>query len=302
LGILWGVGGRPPTAQPEAMPAVRVVGSASRVVEAPGFSIDELVGNVATGQDTISVARVSAKAGTSEPWLTVHYTEWLCVTSGTMVITPGTADGSAGAPVEVKAGQTVEIAPGTRFQPSFPADTEYIPVCLPAFRPDRCVREDTDATGEAIAKKLKKLHCVPPAGGGGAEAAPEVLYHMCPARDWEAAKQAGGAYYPPTFAEDDHLTHATGVPSRLVATANHYYQDSEGAWICLEFTRTALRLAGIYVRDEQATPVGDKPTDDALMADWICPHVIGGLPVSVVQKVYDMTRDGPKFLGISGLC
>ena len=61
------------------------------------------------------------------------------------------------ADVEVPAGETVHIAPGTRFQPSFPVDTEYVPVCLPAFRPDRCVREDTTDEGSAVAAKLRKL-------------------------------------------------------------------------------------------------------------------------------------------------
>ena len=98
------------------------------------------------------------------------------------------------ADVEVPAGETVHIAPGTRFQPSFPVDTEYVPVGLPAFRPDRCVREDTTDEGSAVAAKLRKLHdgsaapsCMADAAtassgaaaaSDGAGSAPEVLYHM----------------------------------------------------------------------------------------------------------------------------
>ena len=69
----------------------------------------------------------------------------------------------------------------------------------------------------------------------------------------------------------------------------------------MEFTRTALKDVGIYVRDEHATPVGDKPTNE-LMADWVCPHIIGGIPLGVVSKIYDMTRDarGEKFTGMGG--
>ena len=45
------------------------------------------------------------------------------------------------------------------FRPSFLEDSVYIPVCLPAFRPDRCVREDGDnREGQEIADNLKKLH------------------------------------------------------------------------------------------------------------------------------------------------
>ena len=44
-------------------------------------------------------------------------------------------------------------------RPSFLEDSVYVPVCLPAFRPDRCVREDgEDQEGRAIAENLKKLH------------------------------------------------------------------------------------------------------------------------------------------------
>ena len=72
-----------------------------------------------------------------------------------------------GSSTTAKAGETVFISKGTRFRPSFPVgDTQcvpspnftthnafhysihffkfrYVPVCVPAFRPDRCIREDT---------------------------------------------------------------------------------------------------------------------------------------------------------------
>ena len=42
--------------------------------------------------------------------------------------------------------------------------------------------------------------------------------------EWEKAKADNHAYYPKTFEADGHYTHATGVPSRLIETANHFYQ------------------------------------------------------------------------------
>ena len=49
-------------------------------------------------------------------------------------------------------------------------------------------------------------------------------------------------------------------------------------------------------------PVGDKYVDPAWVSKkWICPHVVGGLPTSVVEKVFKMTRDGKLFTGIEGL-
>lgn len=273
-----------------------IVGGSTRVVDADGLSIDELAGNVATKQDTISIALVKARAGTSEPWLTLHYEEWIAVLKGQVVI--ALHDGGS---VTVEAGKTVHVAAGTRFKPSFPVDTEYIPVCLPAFRPDRCVREDDSAASEAIAAKLRSLHgsaqaCAP----SSTDAKPEVLYHMTTKASWEAAKASGKAYYPATFEVDGFYTHATGVPSRLVTTANHFYQDVAGEWVCVAFTRTALRDAGVFVRDEQALPVGDK----AVSADWgtwVCPHVVGGIPISVVHAEYPMKRDGKHFLSIVGV-
>jgi len=294
---------------------IKKVGGCKTVVDSTGLRIDELIGNVATQEDTLSVARVTAKAGTSEPWLTLQYDEWMCVLKGRMILMQPEATNAE--PIIVAANETVLIHAGTRFKPTFPDDCEYIPVCLPAFKPERCAREDTNKEGEDIAANLQKLHGKKQAPRSRCwegcfsfmrsrpkrEAKPEVLYHMLSESDWEAAKKSGKAYYPSTFEVDDFLTHATGVPSRLVDTANHYYTDAPGKWICLEFTRTALKDAGIYVRDEHATPVGDKATSQALMSEWVCPHIIGGIPVDVPRKVYDMVRDekGERFLGIADL-
>ncbi|CAD7951672.1 unnamed protein product [Amoebophrya sp. A25] len=289
--------------------SVSVIGSAVRVVDAPGLKIDELAGNVASKDDRVSIALVKADAGTAEPFLTLHYDEWICVLKGKIVFE---TDGNK---VEASAGQTVFIAEGTRFRPSFPVDAEYVPVCLPAFRPDRCIREDENVEGEKISDGLKKLHggainVVDSANGAkvcsSIEEKPEILYHMTTVAEWKAAKEAKTAYYPKTYEKDGFYTHATGVPSRLMHTANHYYLDVEGPWTCLEFTRTALKDCGIHVRDEEAMPVGDTQVDAEGMKNWICPHIIGGIPIHIVKKEYVMKREGDgdssgKYTGIEGL-
>jgi len=62
----------------------------------------------------------------------------------------------------VNAGDSVFIKKGERFRPVFPVGgTEYIPVCLPAFRPDRCVREDDTERSKQVSGKLKELHSEP---------------------------------------------------------------------------------------------------------------------------------------------
>jgi hypothetical protein len=52
--------------------------------------------------------------------------------------------------------------------------------------------------------------------------------------------------------------------------------------------------------------VADKEvSDDWVKQSWVCPHVYGGIPVSVVEKEYLMRRGGKggrEFLGIEGLC
>ena len=268
---------------------VTVVGKSTNVVTTDSFSIDECAGNVSTNDDRMSLARVSVTQPGEEPWLTLGYDEWIHCTSGRMIF--GLSDGST---VELKAGETALVDKGTRFQPRFPeAGTSYLPVCIPAFRPDRCVREEGEASD--VAKRLAALHQV-----GKVEDAPKVLYHMCEKPRWEACKAAGEAYFPPTF-DEEGFTHATGVPGRLIQTANHFYQDSTEPWLCLRFSRTALRkTCGITVRDEEAMPVGAKKVGDT-WGKWVCPHVVGGIPPAVVDAVFPMTRAGPEFVSIEGV-
>lgn len=284
------------------MAAVRIIGKSQRVVDAPGLTIDELAGNVASKEDRISIAFVVANKGTAEPFLTLHYDEWICVKKGKILFE------NDGGNVTAAAGDTVFIKEGTRFRPSFLEDSEYIPVCLPAFRPDRCIREDGEnQEGQNIAENLKQLHKAPEIIVDSSEdQKPEILYHMTTKAEWEKAKAENHAYYPKTFEADGLYTHATGVPSRLIETANHFYQDVSGDWICLQFRRSILRSKfGIAVKDEAAMPVGEKQVSgnwEEEKNNWICPHVYGGIPLDCVEKVYKMVRDGPKFLSIEGVC
>ena len=107
-------------------------------------------------------------------------------------------------------------------------------MCLPAFTPDRCIREDGEnQEGRKIAENLKNLHhkdSLPAKDNNetsNPESKPEVLYHMTSKVEWEKAKADNHAYYPKTFEADGLYTHATGVPSRLVETANHFYQGRQ---------------------------------------------------------------------------
>lgn len=269
----------------------KIIGTSQVVVDdGAGFTIKELVGNVATKNDRLSVAHVKIAKPTREPWLTLHYDEYICVLAGRIILQHSNGE------LEVKAGDAVFIEKGERFRPVFPeGGTEYIPVCLPAFRPDRCIREDENERNKEVSANLKKLHSKPTISSGTAASScvagvgSDALYHMCVKSHWEAAKAKGEAYYPPTFEADGNYTHATAVAERLIETANHFYQESVGDWICLRMSRTALRKCGIVTIDEQALPVGDKAVSDS-WGKWVCPHVYGGIPISVVDAEFPMVR------------
>jgi uncharacterized protein (DUF952 family)/mannose-6-phosphate isomerase-like protein (cupin superfamily) len=279
------------------------------VVEVDGLKVDELDGNVATKDDTLSIAYVTVSEPTAEPWLTLDYDEWLCVRIGKMVLFYGENDES----LVVNAGETCFVARGERFRPVFPeAPTEYFPICLPAFRPDRCHREEGDEPSD-VTNKLLKLHKM----DADEEAAStimtcdnedqDILYHMCEKYQWDEAVKSQVAYYPPTFEKDGFFTHATAVPQRLIDTANHFYQSSKAEWICLQLSRSALKNAGIITKDEDGLPVGDAPVPDQIKDNqWICPHIYGGIhtieSLGILTKTYPMVRNGSgEFLNIVGV-
>jgi len=276
------------------------------VVEFEGLKIDELAGNVATKDDTISIARVTVDRPTSEPWLTLHYDEWICVLKGTMEFHYFEANDTAQSDQKVLTateGETVLIAKGERFRPVFPkGDCEYVPVCLPAFKPERCIREEgTEAS--LVSKNLEKLH----SGIASKENAEisEIIYHMCEKSLWDASVAAKKAYYPPTFEQDGYFIHATAVPSRLLLAANMFYKESKGDWICLELSYSVLKdKCGIITKFEEAKPVGNT-APDADMGNWIYPHIFGGIPThieGVVTNIFPMKRDEKgAFLSIEGL-
>jgi len=269
----------------------KLIGNVVRVVEVGGFSIDEYVGQAGSSTDAVSIAVVKAAEPTSEPWLTMQYEEYLLVIKGAVEIHHG--DGEV---VKARAGQTIYIEKGVRFRPFFTEPgTEYIPVCIPAFTPERCHREgEIGEEDSAVAEKAQD-------GKKG-----DVLYHMCQKTLWDAAVASGKAYFPPTFMEDGGFTHATNVKERLLKTANHFYTKRPGDWICLELSESKLRDHGIITRHEHPMSVGEQAVDDKWKAsEWVCPHIYGGIPVNVdgiVTNKMTMTRDADgNFLSIGEL-
>lgn len=286
-----------------------ILGKAVRVVEHDGLTIDEFVGNVGSNDDSVSIAHVQVSQPTSEPWLTLDYEEWLCVLKGKIELHSPNGD-----VVTAHAGETAFIDRGERFRPVFPVgDTVYIPVCRPAFSPQRCIREEEGVSHVSV--KLQELHQKTTAPSDATTTTADVddatkydhvekLYHMCQKSLWDDAVASGKAYFPPTFKEDGMFTHATAVPQRLVTTANHFYTATQGDWICLELSRSALETLGIQTVFEEAKPVGTIATADSFDT-WVCPHIYGGLPAQlegIVTNTFAMKRDEEgTFLCIEGL-
>merc|ERR1711935_905063 len=161
-----------------------------------------------------------------------------------------------------------------------------------------------DASSDAEPTTKEATGCLV---GEGQTRDPDVLYHMCEKPRWEEAVGSQKAYFPPTFELDGFFTHATAVPQRLTDTANHFYTSSEVEWICLQLSRSALTDVGIITKDEDGLPVGDAGVPDQIKnAQWICPHIYGGIPtiesLGILTRTYPMLRDDEgKFMNITEL-
>ena len=113
---------------------------APAVVEAAGNKpkrIEEFVGRVNSGTESVSVARMTSPEGWVEPAQTPRFTEVTLVLSGMVRVESdsGTLDVRAGQPVIAAPGETV------RYSTPKPGGAHYVAVCLPAFSPDTVHRE-----------------------------------------------------------------------------------------------------------------------------------------------------------------
>jgi mannose-6-phosphate isomerase-like protein (cupin superfamily) len=103
-----------------------------------GKTIEEFVGMVATGDDTVSIAHMIAPAGWEEPAQTPDFDEFTIVLDGSMTV--DTDDG----PMIVNAGQAVITRAGETVRYSTPDGARYIAVCVPAFSVEAANRHDVD--------------------------------------------------------------------------------------------------------------------------------------------------------------
>jgi mannose-6-phosphate isomerase-like protein (cupin superfamily) len=101
-------------------------------VGTPPKTIAEFVGRVNTGDDAVSVAKMTSPEGWSEPGQTPAFAEHTVVLRGTLRVE--TRDGV----LDVTAGQAVTAPAGEWVRYSTPnqGGAEYIAVCVPAFAAD----------------------------------------------------------------------------------------------------------------------------------------------------------------------
>ena len=114
-----------------------------KIIEAVGTPpkrIEEYVGRINTGHESVSVARMVSPEGWSEPGQRPEFREITVVLNGRLCVEHD--DGA----MDVRAGQAVISAPGewVRYSTPDPGGAEYIAVCLPAFSPETVHRDEDE--------------------------------------------------------------------------------------------------------------------------------------------------------------
>lgn len=91
--------------------------------------IDEYVGRVNSGNESVSVAQMRSPGGWQEPGQTPAFDEFTVVTKGTLRVE------YQGGALDVHAGQAVVAHKGewVRYSTPEPDGAEYFAICLPAF-------------------------------------------------------------------------------------------------------------------------------------------------------------------------
>lgn len=94
--------------------------------------IEEFIGRVNSGENEVSIAKMTSPGGWIEPGQTPEFDEFTLVLKGSIQVK--TRDET----YNVKAGQAIITRSGEWIQYSTPEaeGAEYVAVCLPAFSPD----------------------------------------------------------------------------------------------------------------------------------------------------------------------
>ena len=110
------------------------------VPEGQELVIEEYIGMVNTGTESVSIARLKSGEGWSEPAQMPEFDEYTLVLAGELHI----EEIATGQTTIVKANQAVIVPKGIKIRYSTPSPegADYIAVCLPAFEMKLAHRED----------------------------------------------------------------------------------------------------------------------------------------------------------------
>ena len=99
--------------------------------------IEEFVGRVNTGEQRLSVAKMTSPAGWEEPGQRPEFDEFTLVLAGTVIVE------HKGGEIRVPAGSAVFTKGGewVRYRTPEAGGAQYVAVCLPAFSPDTVQRD-----------------------------------------------------------------------------------------------------------------------------------------------------------------
>ena len=103
----------------------------------PPKRIEEYIGRVNTGTESVSIARMKSPAGWSEPAQVPEFDEYTLVLKGSLRVElkDKTVDITAGQAIIASAGEWI------RYSSPTPGGAEYVAVCQPAFSPASVHRE-----------------------------------------------------------------------------------------------------------------------------------------------------------------
>ena len=110
-------------------------------IEAAGTKpkiIEEFIGRVNSGTDSVSIARMRSPSGWEEPGQRPDFDEFTVVVKGALRVE------HEGGVIDVPAGQAIITRKGEwiRYSTPSPEGAEYFAVCLPAFSPTTVHRDE----------------------------------------------------------------------------------------------------------------------------------------------------------------
>ena len=119
-----------------------LISAPTRIPVPGGKVIDEYVGRVNSGSESVSVAYMQAPPGWTEPAQTPEFDEITLVLRG-MVRAEVPSEIGGVKTLDVRAGQALLTRAGERVRYSTGEEqTEYVAICLPAFSPETVNREE----------------------------------------------------------------------------------------------------------------------------------------------------------------